>query len=778
MDNMDPELAAVLHRIRGQQQLRPEDADLLEHHLTSDSLVPGVRNRAAWNQHVRHHSNAGVYVHADLNDFGLVNKQHGEDAGDEAIKNFGSVLSTAGRPFAARIFRKGGDEFVAWLLRPEDAKGFTDAVQQGLTDLKQMPLSASLGVGFGRLQAEAAMREAKAQKNGEPQTHIVSKLNGSPPMGWLHAEENIKKLRREAIKGGREADVSKVPGIDGSRVEHRHDVTAALTKAEPEQPAPAPVQSTHPVLAGGRGFTFISGEEPRYPARQSGHDALRNELIGRGRHFEEIQGLYGKPERSFIVYDMPLHEARSLGKDFGQESVIHSDGQKPIFFYTNGEDADHYHPINGSKTFAQPPADNWSRLVDPATKQPVYMSYDIDWGTKSPLRTLEAGHHPHDYPWHDQDGVEPPQETPSPVQLVKDERISAYSEVQPEHFESAISKHPNQASLDTKRSYEGKRTFLSHDGQSGFALKGDGEICHVFSMTPGHGAHAMQHAIAQGGKHLNAFDGKLADYYKRFGFQETHREPNWTPGGPDVVFMSLGKAEVNDQLATAGVQTFAPTVAPWGKVNPGTRTNIHNYDLRPYRQEIEDMARSYGYQYKTMGPGNVPDLRKDNYNHRSLWIWDPQDASESDHGEKAYTDTWRKLHELSHALTYADINAKYGEGRRIGKLGIHRTPHEAKRAIEWEWHAVQKQRELAAKLGHHISDEAFNRERNTTIADAVHRAVFGTFTEPSAEGFEPHAHEVPLEQAFKVIDDHAARMGLGPHETLKTKAAQPVPVTA
>src|SRR6266581_959072 len=132
LDNMDPALAAVIQRIRGKQELRPEDADLLEHHLTRDSLVPGVRNRAAWNEHIRHHGNAGVYVHADLNDFGQVNKQQGEDAGDEQIKHFGSLMSSAGRPLGARIFRKGGDEFVAWLLRPEDAQAFTSQVQKGL----------------------------------------------------------------------------------------------------------------------------------------------------------------------------------------------------------------------------------------------------------------------------------------------------------------------------------------------------------------------------------------------------------------------------------------------------------------------------------------------------------------------------------------------------------------------------------------------------------------------------------------------------------------------
>ena len=65
----------------------------------------------------------------------------------------------------------------------------------------------------------------------------------------------------------------------------------------------------------------------------------------------------------------------------------------------------------------------------------------------------------------------------------------------------------------------------------------------------------------------------------------------------------------------------------------------------------------------------------------------------------ASTRSWRKIHELAHALTHKDINDKWGERRRIGKLGHTRSPNDAKRAIEWEDMAVHKQRELGAQLG-------------------------------------------------------------------------------
>ncbi|MGW4158714.1 hypothetical protein [Streptomyces sp. NPDC004788] len=46
-------------------------------------------------------------------------------------------------------------------------------------------------------------------------------------------------------------------------------------------------------------------------------------------------------------------------------------------------------------------------------------------------------------------------------------------------------------------------------------------------------------AIAHGAHLLDCFDGFLPTYYRGFGFVETERIPNWTPGQPDVVFMAL-----------------------------------------------------------------------------------------------------------------------------------------------------------------------------------------------------------------------------------------------
>ena len=102
--------------------------------------------------------------------------------------------------------------------------------------------------------------------------------------------------------------------------------------------------------------------------------------------------------------------------------------------------------------------------------------------------------------------------------------------------------------------YTGMRLFLSEDGQSGFALKPDGDIVSVFSAKgTGNGRAIMETAIAAGGKKLDCFDTILPDFYTAHGFRPVARipwdegeaPPGWNKttfakfnsGEPDVVFM-------------------------------------------------------------------------------------------------------------------------------------------------------------------------------------------------------------------------------------------------
>lgn len=84
----------------------------------------------------------------------------------------------------------------------------------------------------------------------------------------------------------------------------------------------------------------------------------------------------------------------------------------------------------------------------------------------------------------------------------------------------------------------GTRTFVTADGLSGFAVKADGELVGVFSRVKGRGDALVAAAVAAGASFLDCFDGYLPGFYARHGFRETGRAANWTPGQPDVVFMS------------------------------------------------------------------------------------------------------------------------------------------------------------------------------------------------------------------------------------------------
>ena len=226
----------------------------------------------------------------------------------------------------------------------------------------------------------------------------------------------------------------------------------------------------------------------------------------------------------------------------------------------------------------------------------------------------------------------------------------------------------------------------------------------------------------------------------------------------------------NDQAAGVGASTYAKFAGPYGEVKgSATPSDLTHYNYHGKLPEIEALVKKHGFKtYFAGGKYGKPDLQARNYNNGHLMVYDPTPQSGGDFGDHQYTNAWRQIHELSHALVYPELNSIYGEGRRIGKLGTHRTPNEAMRAVHWEWLAAHKQRDLSAKLGIHVPDETFHKELNTVMHDAVHRAVTGQFTEPAGEGFVPHSHKVPLHIALDTVRNEAQAMGIQhPHGLAK-----------
>ena len=217
----------------------------------------------------------------------------------------------------------------------------------------------------------------------------------------------------------------------------------------------------------------------------------------------------------------------------------------------------------------------------------------------------------------------------------------------------------------------------------------------------------------------------------------------------------------NDQAGGNNSGKFHEIMGKFGTITPGEKTNLKFYnDLDQHLAPIENHVKESGYNhYLAGGKFGKPDLANKNYNTKHLMIYDPSPDSGASFGQENYTKAWRLAHELAHAQTLPKINEIYGEGRRLGKLGV-RTPREMKRAVHWEDMAVQRQREIMKHLGYDIKDEDFNKERNTVLADATHRAITGQFTDPHEMGFMPHDKHIPLDHALKIIDDHAKSMGL------------------
>ncbi len=129
-------------------------------------------------------------------------------------------------------------------------------------------------------------------------------------------------------------------------------------------------------------------------------------------------------------------------------------------------------------------------------------------------------------------------------------------------FESAINKskagkYGAAVYVYSPEEYAKMKLFQTPDGNSGFAIKEDGDIVSVFSSGGGKVFPMLQLALEHGGTKLDAFDTALTKMYKQGGFTEVSRTPwldeymppQWNKetfgiynnGEPDVVYMEYKK---------------------------------------------------------------------------------------------------------------------------------------------------------------------------------------------------------------------------------------------
>jgi diguanylate cyclase (GGDEF)-like protein len=151
--------------------LHPKYERALTRHIMADSRVPTLGNAYAFEK-FKQQNKPGTYVQMDGNDFKSINDAFGHDAGNGAISSFGQAAreamdETVGKE-NGKLFRNGGDEFVAHVPSHEHAAAFSRALSSKLQNVAPIGgvhrLSMSFGFGHNPESADAAMYEAKKQK--------------------------------------------------------------------------------------------------------------------------------------------------------------------------------------------------------------------------------------------------------------------------------------------------------------------------------------------------------------------------------------------------------------------------------------------------------------------------------------------------------------------------------------------------------------------------------------------------------------------------------------
>src|SRR6185436_21074154 len=145
----------------------------LRRRVYEDPMNPGIGNKFAFQQHRAGGDKPGVYVSSDLNDFKSVNDLYGHDMGDQAIKATGQAAREAMDEVVGsdqgKLFRNGGDEYVAHVPTHEHAALFARKLREKLDAMVpisgQHKLSMSFGFGNDFGSADKALYHAKAQKH-------------------------------------------------------------------------------------------------------------------------------------------------------------------------------------------------------------------------------------------------------------------------------------------------------------------------------------------------------------------------------------------------------------------------------------------------------------------------------------------------------------------------------------------------------------------------------------------------------------------------------------
>lgn len=195
----------------------PDAGNALARHIFLDTLVPRVGNSFAYKDFLSRHNNSGVHLSLDANSFGAINKEHGFEAGNEAIKQLFNTVSDVSRKYGLKAFRVGGDEGRLHASTPERAHGFINELKERLDSAPHLDgtdhrLSVSVGLGYTPEHAEQALMRAKDQLGplelgkrkkmwapGKEPTVAHSLLHESPPPHWRPSTASVPAAAQEPI---------------------------------------------------------------------------------------------------------------------------------------------------------------------------------------------------------------------------------------------------------------------------------------------------------------------------------------------------------------------------------------------------------------------------------------------------------------------------------------------------------------------------------------------------------------------------------------------------
>lgn len=122
--------------------------------------------------------------------------------------------------------------------------------------------------------------------------------------------------------------------------------------------------SDHPLFTKGYKTGMMTGEKPMAtPTHQGENAGLKQRLNQMGLHYQETKGKYGSPENSLIIHGPTKEQMFGLGKEFGQESVVHGENGNHKLLYTSGSNEGMYHDMKPEiKYYRTAPQDNFTEV--------------------------------------------------------------------------------------------------------------------------------------------------------------------------------------------------------------------------------------------------------------------------------------------------------------------------------------------------------------------------------------------------------------------------------